>query len=96
MVELPTIRSVMLAKVAKSEEMNELVLVLLSTARLVMYPLVVVELPTMRSVMLARVATRDEMNELVEVELVEVRLAKLPLVAVNDVVKKFVIVPVEA
>ena len=89
-VELPTIRSVIEARVATSDEIKELVVVeLLTTA------FVVVELLTTRLVMLARVATSDEMKELVEVELVDVELfdinpEKLPFVALKLVVKKFV------
>ena len=75
-VELPTIKLVMLARVATSEEMNPLVLVALDAIRLVVealviVALVVVELPTIKLVMLARVATREEMKELVLVLLEE-------------------------
>jgi uncharacterized MAPEG superfamily protein len=55
-VELPTMRSVMFARVARRLEKNPVVVVLFCTVALVMTALVVVELPTMRSVMFARVA----------------------------------------
>ena len=78
-VEFPTTKLVMEAKVATKEEKNPLVLVALDAIRLVVEALtivafVVVELPTIKEAMLARVATSDAIKELVLVELVEKRL----------------------
>ena len=73
-VELPTIRSVMLANVATRDEKKPLVLVLFVALRLVMKAFVVVEFPTIKLVMLAKVATREAKKPLVLVLLVEKRL----------------------
>jgi hypothetical protein len=89
-------RLVILASVATSDEMKELVEVLLVEVRLVAKALVVVELPTMRLVILASVATSDEMKELVEVLLVETRLVAVALTAVRLVVEAVVKYPLVA
>jgi hypothetical protein len=99
-VELPTMRLVIEAKVATSEEMKELVEVALDAMRLVVdaftiVAFVVVELPTMRLVMEAKVATREEMKELVLVLLVvEAFVAAKLLVTVAFVVVRLAMVPV--
>ena len=98
-VELPTIKLVMLANVATREEKNPLVLVAFDAMRLVVEALVivafvVVELPTSKSVMLANVAKSEEMKELVLVLLVIIplvvkKLVELALVMIEEEAKIF-------
>ena len=89
-VEFPTMRLVIEARVATREEKKPLVEVALDAVKLVIVALVVVEFPTMRSVIEARVATKEEIKELVEVLLVVTRFVLVALTAVRLVVEAVV------
>ena len=85
-VEFPTMRLVIEARVATREEKKPLVEVALDAVKLVVeafviVAFVVVELPMIALVIEARVATREEIKELVEVALVEKRLVAVTAVA---------------
>ena len=73
-LEFPTIRLVIVAKVEKREEMNPLVVVLLVAVRLLIKAFVVLEFPTIRLVIVAKVEKREEMVPVVEKRLVLVLL----------------------